>query len=417
MNEYEIKVDSKDVILGMYVSRLDRSWLETPFLLQGFLINDQEDKRLLIQHCSYCYVDIERSKTKEVDLKRYINSTAKKLTSAKKLQVPDNMSLKREHNYKDSVKMADELKDVRITHTTMSGAITDMMQSLKFSKKLDLSATREALKPMVDSILRNPDALLWLNRLRQLDDYNYSHSLGCSIWAMALGRQLGLSKEDIEFLGLGGLLFDVGKTKLSSKILEKKEPLNPKEVEILKSHVKHSLDIVNSEKEINYKVMNMIESHHERIDGSGYPNGIKGNQIPLFGKIAAIIDCYDAITSDRSYSKPLSSQEAVKKLYEWRGTDFQAELVEEFIQAIGMFPAGSLVELSTGEVAVVVAESRTRRLRPKVMLLLNADKSPREDYVICNLLDKTHDDDGNRLDIIHALPAGSYNIKPDDYFL
>jgi len=412
-----MKVESKDVEIGMYVTRLDRPWLETPFMLQGFLINDQEDQRLLLQHCSYCYVDIHLSKPTKPITKPVIRQIAKKEVFGKKAPAPDPTKFLHRRSYKDSKNMADELKDVRQTHKTMSGAIKDVMKSLQFSRKLDLTATKEALKPMVDSIIRNPDALLWLNRLRQLDDYNYSHSLGCSIWAMALGRQLGMNKGDIESLGLGGLLFDVGKTKLPAKILEKNELLTEKEIEVIKSHVSHSMDIVTAEKGINIKVQNMIESHHERVDGSGYPIGIKGNQIPLFGKIAAIVDCYDAITSDRCYAKPLSSQEAVKKLYEWRDKDFQAELVEEFIQAIGMFPAGSLVELSNGEVAVVVTESRTRRLRPKIMLLLNADKSPRDDYIMCNLMHETHDSDGNKLDIKHALPAGSYNIKADDYFL
>jgi HD-GYP domain-containing protein (c-di-GMP phosphodiesterase class II) len=177
------------------------------------------------------------------------------------------------------------------------------------------------------------------------------------------------------------------------------------------------MKMINEDPAISQKIKNMVETHHERIDGSGYPLGLKGEAIPLFGRIAAIVDCYDAITSERAYAKPLSSQEAVKRIYEWRGKDFQTELVEEFIQAIGMFPSGTLVELTNGEVGVVITESRTRRLRPKIMLILNADKSPREDFEICNLMERTHDEDGNSLDIKQALPEGSYDIKADDYFL
>ena len=234
---------------------------------------------------------------------------------------------------------------------------------------------------------------------------------------MAMGRQLGLTRLDIESLGMGALLLDIGKTRIPNELLNADRLLTEDELKTIKGHVQHSLDILEEDSSINFKVKDMVATHHERIDGSGYPSGLSGSQIPLFGKIAAIIDCYDAITSDRIYAEPMSSQEAVKKLYEWRDKDFQKELVEEFIQAIGMFPAGSLVELSTGEVGVVITEARTRRLRPKLMMLLNADKTWRGEFPIYNLLSKVEDDDGNPLEIKHALPAGSYGIKADDYFL
>jgi len=419
MSENELQVEARDVEIGMYVNRLDRPWLETPFMLQGFMIHDAADLKMLVDNCEYCYVNIQLSRSLK-PLKRIKEKAVSqniKFGKRSKNAPIGATTFTRRRTHQDHSEMRDELKDVRRTHATMGSAVKDMMRSLKFHKKLDLSAIKTALKPMVDSIIRNPDALLWLNRLRRLDDYNYSHALGCSIWAMAMGRQLGFNKGDIEALGLGGLLIDIGKTRLPEKLLTKKYKLTESEVELLKTHVQHSLDILESEDQINFKVKNMIESHHERTDGSGYPNGLDNNQIPLFGKIAAIVDCYDAITSERSYAQPLSSQEAVKKLYEWRGKDFQAELVEEFIQAIGMFPSGTLIELSSGEVAVVVTESRLRRLRPKIMLLLNADKSVRDDYVMCDMSAVTYDDKGKKLEILHALPAGSYDIQADEYFL
>lgn len=419
MSSYEIKVDAKDVRVGMYVSKLDRPWLETPFMLQGFRINDAEDLELLKEHCDYCYVDVERSPSfHPSQVKKFgVQSNPNVKFGVKSNHRTITPELKKVRIYRDQVDMKDELSSVRQTHRKMSDVVKDMLTTLSRKKKLDIAGARKALKPMVDSIIRNPDALLWLNRLRVLDDYNYSHAIGCSIWAMSMGRQLGMTRIDIESLGLGAMLLDVGKTKLPSKLLTKTEPLTEDEVKLLKSHVKLSMDIVNEEPGINMKIKNMIETHHERIDGSGYPLGLKGQAIPLFGRIAAIVDCYDAITSDRAYAEPMSSQEAVKKIYEWRGKDFQKELVEEFIQAIGMFPAGTLIELTTGEVGVVVAESRIRRLRPKIMLILDKNKAPREDYVICNLMDTINDEDGNPLDIKQALPSGAYGIKADDYFL
>ncbi len=424
MSSHEIKLEADEVRIGMYVTKLDRPWLDTPFMLQGFQVKDAQDIELLKEHCKHCYVDAERSRNFTPQRINQIQSQSQlnkvKITS---ISNPDRKSepkmgkLNKVRIYRDRSDMHDELASVRDTHRTMTEVVKDMMTTFRLKKKLDVAATRKALKPMVDSIIRNHDALLWLNRLRVLDDYNYSHALGCSIWAMSLGRQLGMTRIDIESLGLGALLLDVGKTRIPQDLLSKKEALTKDEVKILKSHVKHSMDIIADEPGISMKIKNMVESHHERIDGSGYPLGLKGEAIPLFGRIAAIVDCYDAITSDRVYAEPLSSQEAVKRIYEWRGKEFQAELVEEFIQAIGMFPAGTLVELTNGEVGVVTAESRTRRLRPKVMLLLNADKTPKDDYSVCNLMTTDTDSNGDPLAIKHALPSGSYNIKADDYFL
>lgn len=427
MSNNEIKLSAHEVSIGMYVTKLDRPWLDTPFMLQGFMINDEQDLITLREHCEHCYVDRVRSKNfdpSQIDkfLRTGTNALTRRPLHYKKrdntkIEPVEQKKLKKKRIYSDLTEMQDELADVREHHKTMTDVFKDMMNGFKLNRKLDIAELKSALSPMVDSIIRNPDALLWLNRLRVLDDYHYSHAIGCSIWAMSLGRQLGMTRIDIESLGLGGLLLDVGKTKLPKKLLSKKEALTKDEVKALKGHVKLSMEVVDNDKSVNIKVKNMIESHHERVDGTGYPLGLKGDMIPLFGRIAAVVDCYDAITSERVYADPLSSQEAVKRIYEWRGREFQAELVEEFIQAIGMFPAGTMVELTNGEVGVVTAESRTRRLRPKVMLLLNADKSPRDEYVICNLMQRDTDDQGNPLGIKHALPSGAYNLKADEFFL
>jgi hypothetical protein len=154
----------------------------------------------------------------------------------------------------------------------------------------------------------------------------------------------------------------------------------------------------------------MAAYHHERHSGRGYPNGLAGTDIPVFARIAGIVDCYDAITSQRAYANPMSPSQAIKLLYQWRDVHFQAELVEEFIQAIGLYPAGTLVQLSSGEVAIVVAESRTRRLRPNVMVLLDADKKPIDDIRTIDLMQETHMENGEPLDIVDSLEAEAYGI-------
>ena len=161
---------------------------------------------------------------------------------------------------------------------------------------------------------------------------------------------------------------------------------------------------------LNQDVISMVHHHHERHDGSGYPDGLAGNAIPIFARIAAIVDCYDAVTSHRPYARAIAPSEAIKILHEGKGYLFQPELVEEFIQAIGIYPAGSLVELSSGEVAVVVAEYRTRRLRPNVMVMLDENKQPVKEVKMVDLRVQTHLEDGRPLEIVTGLEAEAYGI-------
>lgn len=246
--------------------------------------------------------------------------------------------------------------------------------------------------------------------MKQEDKYTYQHSLGASIWAVALGRQLGLPKSDLRTLAVGGLLFDVGKLRVDKELLNTNRPLTDDEFEQVRDHVRHGVEMIKGGALMNQDILDMVAHHHERHDGSGYPGGLKGDDIPVFARIAAIVDCYDAITSHRSYARALPPADAIKLLYEWRDRDFQQELVEEFIQAIGIYPAGTLVELSSGEIAVVVGEYRTRRLRPKVLVLLDAQKAPLAVPKIIDLLSMTHTEDNQPLDIVSSLQPDAYGI-------
>ena len=211
-------------------------------------------------------------------------------------------------------------------------------------------------------------------------------------------------------LAVGGLLFDIGKLQINPELLGTTRTLTDAEFSELRSHVSLGADMVANSGLMNKDVLAMVSHHHERHDGSGYPQGLSGENIPVFARIAAIVDCYDAITSHRSYSRALPPSEAIKKMYEWRDLEFQAELVEEFIQAVGIYPAGTLVELSSGEVAVVVAEYRTRRLRPKVMVLLDADKQPCLEVKMIDLLTEKSGADGKPLEIASSLEPEAYGI-------
>lgn len=408
----EVRVEAEDLQVGMYISKLDRPWLETPFLFQGFVIRDNEMLEQVRQCCQYAYIDAEQGLAPTNPA-----NTVPPTLLPTEFGAGEDLESLRQYNYATQVPLKQEYQSAKTIHRKINGIVGHIMDNLRAGKSLDVELIKQAISPMVDSVLRNPDAFIWLTRLRNKDTYIYNHSLNASVWAAAFGRQLGLPKVDLEDLSLGALLFDVGKTQISNEILVKPEHLTPEEFTEVKRHVEYGIDLLNKSKGVNERVLAMVSTHHERFNGRGYPKGLAGEDIPLFGRIAAIVDCYDAMTSKRYYAEPMSPYSAVKKLYEWRDEDFQAELVEKFIQAIGIHPAGTVVELSSGDVGVVVAQNRVRRLRPKVMLILDRTKQRYKEFRYVNLLKTTEDEQGKALDIARILEPGSYGIDPAEFYL
>lgn len=420
MSIKEIKVAITDLKPGMYVCRLDRPWVETPYLLQGFHIKSEEEIERLLEYCEYVFIDAERSKVNEKVLP-FPTSSSKNSKLNTKIYTGEQEKFELTNikpiNYKDKTSKEEELASATGSHILLSHAIGNFMQDIANNKKLELPALRSAINPMVDSIIRNPDAFAWLTRIKNKDNYTYNHAVSASVWAVAFGRHLGLPKKDLQSLAIGAMLFDVGKVKLPEKLINHKKRFNQYEFKLVKKHVDYSLDIIREIKGINDDVIDMVQTHHERYNGSGYPGGLSGNQIPLFGKIAGIVDCYDAIISERPFTSAISPHDAVKKLYEWRNLDFQAELVEQFIQVVGIYPVGTIVELSDGRVGIIISQNRVWRLRPQVMTLLNENKEPLINFDTINLFTETEDASGNSLDILRSIEPGLYGIDPEEFYL
>ena len=398
-----VKISADDLEVGMYISRLDRPWLETPFMLQGLVLSSEEEIQLVQQYCQHVYIDTLRSVHKPLTprptpLERPRKSV-QELFGKRALKKLEDTS-----NWKEEYPRAVEAVE------SLSRGIKEIFDNVVLGGALDIVKVKKSVDPMIASVVRNPDACIWLARIKQEDHYTYQHSLGASIWAVALGRQLGLPKADLRSLAIGGLLFDLGKLGIDKELLRVERTLTDDEMQQLRDHVSIGLEMVKGSGLMNQDVIDMVAYHHERHDGSGYPSRHKGDDIPVFARIAAIVDCYDAITSHRSYARAISPSEAIKMLYQLKDIDFQAELIEEFIQAVGIYPAGTLVELSSGEVAVVVAEYRTRRLRPRVMVLLDSEKQQLSDIRTVDLLNVTETDDGEPLDIVNSLESDAYGL-------
>lgn len=404
------KVDSKHLKLGMFVSGLDRPWLDTPFPFQGFEVKGNEELAQLKEICEYVYIDTARG----IGANDYLSDTGLNTQAALEALASKSDA---DPVYKDTVTVEQELKVAKVSHEKACEIIGDFMVDARNGKELRVDAVESVVEGMVESIVRNPDAFIWLSKLKQKDSYTYSHSIDVCALMIAFGRHLGLPKDQLAVLAQGALMFDIGKMRLPSELLNKPRKLNVKEYELVKRHVEFGVSILQRTPGIHKDVIAITVTHHERYNGSGYPRGLRGDKIPFFGRMAAIVDCYDAITSNRPYCEGLTPHEAVRKLYEWRNVDFQDELVESFIQCLGVYPTGTLIELSSGEIAIVLSQNRVRRLRPKVMLVLDSNKQNVGTYPTVDMATTLEDADGVPLEILKAVDPREYNIDPKEFYL
>jgi putative nucleotidyltransferase with HDIG domain len=381
----------------MYVSELDRPWLETPFLFQGFCVRSEDEIAALRKHCRNVVVDTRNEPDPAP-------AAAPPRTARRPAEAMRELK--------------DEIKQASGIHGDVYASVEDVMGTLKSSGKLDIGRLEAAVTPMVDSVLRNPAAMSCLMRIRRKGGYLYSHSLASSVWATSLGREIGLDRDALRAVALGAMLLDVGKTRLPQEILDKPGKLDASEITAMRRHVEYGLDLVREAGDVDSRAQEMIAHHHERFNGSGYPQGLKGADIPVYGRIAAVVDTYDAMITSRPYASTQSSYGALRQLRGLAGIEFQTEVVDQFVQAIGMFPTGTLVLLNTGEVAVVTAQSRIRRLRPEVMIILDAGKQPLANYRVVDLNQAPATaDDQVSLWIESGLEPGAYGIDPAEFYL
>jgi len=396
---------------GMYVSRLDRDWVGTPYLLQGLLVESQEDIVQLAQYCSSVTVDIAKSDS-------FVRSVLKQPAAprAAGYQMP-KLSTIGANPRPVSTRVEDEVPRASAALDNAHRAAHQIVADLRQGGRLDEQAVSEAVSPVVDSIVRNPDAFFWLEALRHHDSYTYSHAVNCCGFMTTFGRHLGFPDAALQDLATAGLLLDIGKTAIPESLLESGSGLDPEQLALVRSHLQHGVRLYDESGASNSAVRDAILTHHEREDGSGYPARLTGDEIPLFGRIAGIVDSYDAMTSARPYREPLSRYEALQSLYRQRGTLYQPDLVEQFVQCLGAYPVGTLVELSTGEVAIVLAQNPMRRLFPRVMLLTDASKQARATFEPLDLSDTWGVYDTRQVSIRRGLKPGTYGLDPRELYL
>jgi HD-GYP domain-containing protein (c-di-GMP phosphodiesterase class II) len=398
----ERRTDTIDLRIGMFVCRLDRPWEGTPFPLQGVELRSEADITAIRELCQFVYIDAHRE---VVDGPRQVLTRAKLAPSRFRAGIA----------YVDRASVEEELPRAHDALKNASEMVDRIYADIASGRELSVEYVEQAVRPLVASVLRSADAFLYVEGLRRHDSYSYSHAISCSALAAAFGRHMGYAHETIISLAAGGLLMDVGKTQLPESLLQYKGSLSASEVEVVRSHVAHGMAIMANSSITDADVVNIVRTHHERHDGSGYPAGLKGNAIPVAGRMLGIIDAYDAMASLRPYRPAISRHQALQHMYAARESLFQPEMIEQFLVCLGVYPTGSLVELSTGEVAVVMAQNQVRRLRPRVLVLSTSAKQPLTDFMVLDLMAQGEVE--HAIEIERSLALGEYGVDVAEHFL
>jgi HD-GYP domain-containing protein (c-di-GMP phosphodiesterase class II) len=531
MTTARVKVLASDVREGMFVEDLDRPWLDTPFLLQGFLVQDEQDLAMLRAYCRHVFVDPSRStipvpgaevmrqasvprarlvsrcepalrvvtvaapghstsgayavasdgspslqKTR-TGADRQVISLAARGSASRPGRVDDGVvdsaqpsarasvgtgfrlnplsrlreligdlstgwggddhedplppALRREPPpaekpdpslaprgvelviYAEPAPIRDELPRAQKSIARARDVLDRLARDMRSSARVDIDGVDEVVNEMVDSMVASPDALMWIARMRQQHSDVYSHGVQVGVYLLALGRHLGFPKAQLGHLGTMGLLLDLGKTAVPRGLLEKPGRLTEQEFTLVKRHVELGLEVLaSSARSLHADVIEGIAQHHERLNGGGYPRGLEGEYIGIYGRMAGIADCFAALTSPRPYAETLPVSEAMMRLYDWSGEQFALSLVEKLVQTIGVFPVGSLVELSSGEVAVVIRHNKVRRLQPTVLVIADFEKRPLRHFQTLDLL-TAGDGPGTGIRVRRGLPTGAYGLDTD----
>jgi len=390
-----VKLPAGNLEPGMFIAELDRPWLETPFAIQGFVVRDSEEILYVSNYVDHVYVDAEYKGARQS-----MQHAAAVMDSA-----PRGLLALRE-----------EFKRTKDSFGSACEALSDIFHALRHEIKIDMRDVQAAIDPLIEGVFRNQEAVAALLRQKESGEYRYHHGVSMAVWAVIVGRHIGLRKLELQTLAVGCAMCDVGMTQLPSELLDQAMSLTDTQRRIIKAHPKMGAELVSKLTHINTETLGIIENHHERVDGSGYPCGIKGDNIPLLARIAGLVDTYDAMITARPYAKARSSHEATQELLDCSGRQFEPALIEQFVKAIGLFPTGTLVELNSGEVALVIAQNSTRRLKPELMIVLDKSKARLETPRIVDLAKQSIAAEGERW-VTRELPADSHGIRCEEFFI
>ncbi len=354
----------------MYVSELDCSWKETPFPLGGFHLKKPEDIQMLAKYCKTVHIDTTRGTAPAKH--RRENLTI--LSSARKAS-PQATAFKINRSlYPVTSSLKKQLDSSSEHYQQLLVLFASLTANVRQGEKLDLAELDHSVNALIDSATANTQTLIWILNTDPSPVGPTDYCVRAAIWACLCACHIGLPRSEIQALFLGTLLCDVGMYLLPERLVNKRGKFRKKEFLAYKKHVNFSLDLLSAYPEVNEKILRIVRCHHERNDGLGFPKGLKGEQIPSLARLAHLGYSFERLLHSLSETTHVSPAKAIARLYKQRDLKFPEQLIVEFIHLMGMYPIGTLVELNTGEIAIVLEQHPNEKLNPKVALLTGADQ-------------------------------------------
>ena len=390
------KINVDDLVVGMYVAEIEGGWMNSPFWRSSFVISDVKE----IEQIRDCKV-----RNVWVDPKRGTNvaqapsrTTAPTLTGVATVPataiglaagVVDTQPELFASAASGTVDIQEELARASNICAQTKVAVESMFREARMGNTVDGEGVRRVVQEITESLSRNGSALISLARIKTADDYTYMHSVAVCAMMLALARQLGLNEENIRAAGIAGLLHDMGKALLPTHVLNKPGKLTAAEFEIVKSHPERGHRLLSKDGNASAMTLDVCLHHHEKIDGSGYPKGLKGEAISLYAKMGAVCDVYDAITSNRPYKTGWDPAESMRMMSQWAGVHFDSIVFQAFVKSLGIYPVGSLVRLASGRLGVVMDQTSASLTMPIVKVFFDSKTSERITPEIVDLSNTT----------------------------
>ena len=361
-----IKVDVEQVQIGMYVAALDRPWLESPFLFQGFVVETEEDLESLRSYCNYVFIDDVKSRDSK-EVRRLIEETT--ASAGVEAAKPDDRQTAERIRQGSLESFRESLHTATESFRRTTGGVIRFFNDMRLGKSIETEDAKVVVSELITTISSNVNTALWLTNLRNQHEATASHCLNVSILALAFARHLGYSHEQLEEVGMGALLHDLGIARVPNSVLNKPGNLTEEEFDVVKKHPRDGFNVLRLTREIPAGALDIVLHHHERVNGSGYPDGLRDDDIREPVRVVAIADMYDSMTTERIYRKAVTPQDALTAMHKRAEADFGKRLMEEFIKCVGIYPIGSLVLLNSGALGVVVSSNLEARLKPLILLV------------------------------------------------